>query len=129
MWDYPKGHKKIHDYKYTKFIVVDPHPDPNVYNTEPVDGKGLMWSINQCEIQALGYTLKEVIPMETKKKGKFKVATYHLEVKLKTLLIILMQPMQKDDLWNSLKMSLLVWEQDLLRTENSLLKFTLFPLL
>ena len=45
--DHPEGCNKTQDhYKDQTFIVFDPHPDPNVYNIKPVDGKGLVWSVN-----------------------------------------------------------------------------------
>ena len=50
--------------------MFDAHPELNVYNIKPVDGKGgLVWSVTQLKIQDLGY-----IP---------KVSSFDLQLKLK----------------------------------------------
>ena len=47
LWDHSKSGSKIQDhYKDQKFIMVDPHLDPNVYDIKPVNGKGPVWSVN-----------------------------------------------------------------------------------
>ena len=39
--------EKIQDHtKDQKFIVADPHMEPNVYNIKPVEGKGPVWAVN-----------------------------------------------------------------------------------
>ena len=39
--------------------MVERYPDSNVYRIKPVNGEGLVWVINQHDLQDLGYAVKE----------------------------------------------------------------------
>ena len=39
--------------------MVGSHTDSNVYKIKPVNGKGQVWVVNQCDLQDLGYTHEE----------------------------------------------------------------------
>ena len=63
-----------------KITTVHPHLDANIYDTKLGDGKGLVLSVNHCEIQDLEYMLMEDDSSEDiNKEGKSKVPSYQLE--------------------------------------------------
>ena len=60
MWDHPEGCNKIHDrYKETEFFMVHRHAEPNVYDIKPVNGKGPVNTVNQCQLQDLERTQED----------------------------------------------------------------------
>ena len=58
--DHPEGCNKIQDkYKETEFVMVHRHVEPNVYDIKPVDGKGSVHTVNQCQLQDLERTQED----------------------------------------------------------------------
>ena len=58
--DYSEGHNKIQDkYTGTTFVMVHRHVEPNVYNIKPVNGKGPVHTVNQCQLQDLERTQED----------------------------------------------------------------------
>ena len=58
--DHPEGHNKIQDkYKETEFVMVHRHVEPNVHDIKPVNGKGPVHTVNQCQLQDLERTQED----------------------------------------------------------------------
>ena len=58
--DHPEGHNKIQDkYKETEFVMVHTYVEPNVYDIKPVNGKGPVHTVNQCQLQDLERTQED----------------------------------------------------------------------
>ena len=58
--DHPEDYSKIQDKcKNTKFGVVWKHSEPNVYDINPVNGKGVVCTFNEQQFQDLKITQEE----------------------------------------------------------------------
>ena len=58
--DHPEGCNKIQDkYKGTEFVMVHRDVEPNVYDIKPVNGKGPVHTVNQCQLQDLKRTQED----------------------------------------------------------------------
>ena len=49
--DHPEGQNKIQDnYKSKLYVMESKHWDPNVYNIQPLSGKGPLHTVNQWQL-------------------------------------------------------------------------------
>ena len=65
LWDQSKGHSNIQYLNEgQEFMVIENHPDPNIYFSKPVDSKGLFHLVYQSKLQDLGCANKEEVSSE-----------------------------------------------------------------
>ena len=58
--NHPEGHNKIQDkYKETEFVMVLRHVEPNVHDIKPINGKGLVHTVNKHQLQDLERTQED----------------------------------------------------------------------